>query len=76
MSRMRERLGHPFWQAAIVLVGAYLLFRWGVRYVPPLFGVPSAPVPQSVLLQYMAIAIVGVLLHVSSDEARLSPSIR
>jgi mono/diheme cytochrome c family protein len=27
-------------------------------------------VPQSVLLQYMAIAVVGVLLHVSSDETR------
>jgi mono/diheme cytochrome c family protein len=70
MSRMRERLGHPFWNAVIVLIGAYVLFRFGLRYLPPLLGVPSAPVPQSVLLQYMAIAAVGVLLHVSSDEER------
>jgi mono/diheme cytochrome c family protein len=70
MSRAREVLGHPFWQAVLVLLGAYVLFAYGVPYLPPLVGVPSAPVPQSVLLQYMAIVAVGVLLHVSSDEMR------
>lgn len=66
----RAALRHPFWQAVLLLVGAYALFAYGVPYLPPLVGVPSAPVPRSVLLQYMAIAAVGVLLHVSSDEAR------
>jgi mono/diheme cytochrome c family protein len=63
-------LSHPFWQALLVVVTAYLLFSFGVAYVPPLFGIRSAPVPQSVLLQYMGIVLVGVLLHVSSDEQR------
>ena len=70
MSRARELLGHPFWQALLIIVAAYLLFAFGVAYLPPLVGVHSAPVPHSVLLQYMGIVIVGVLLHVSSDEAR------
>lgn len=70
MSRAREIIRHPFWQAVLLLVAAYLLFRYGIAYLPPLLGVRSAPVPQSILLQYMAIAAVGLLLHVSSDEAR------
>jgi mono/diheme cytochrome c family protein len=70
MSRVRDVLAHPFWQALLVIVMAYLLFSVGVAYVPPLLGIRSAPVPQSVLLQYMGIVLVGVLLHVSSDEAR------
>lgn len=70
MRRLRDALRHPFWQAVLVWVGAYLLFAFGVAYLPPLAGLRSAPVPQSVLLQYMAIVTVGILLHVSSDEAR------
>jgi mono/diheme cytochrome c family protein len=70
MSRIRQILGHPFWQALVLLVAAYLAFTVGVRYVPPLFGLASAPVPKSVVFQYMCIAIVGILLHVSSDEGR------
>jgi mono/diheme cytochrome c family protein len=70
MSRAREVLGHPFWQALIAVVFAYLLFAFGIRYLPPLVGMKSAPVPQTVLLQYMAFVIVGILIHVSSDETR------
>ena len=70
MTRARNALRHPFWQSLVVLVVAYALFTLGVAYLPPLFGVRSAPVPQSVVLQYMAIVIVGVLIHVSSDEGR------
>jgi mono/diheme cytochrome c family protein len=70
VSRARELLRHPFWQAALLVVGAYVLFRFGIAYMPPLLGVRSAPVPQSLLLQYMAIAIAGVLIHVSSEEGR------
>jgi mono/diheme cytochrome c family protein len=70
MSRVREVLGHPFWQAIVALVVAYLLFSLGIAYLPPLVGVKSAPVPKTVLFQYMAIVAVGILLHVSSDERR------
>jgi mono/diheme cytochrome c family protein len=70
MSRPREALRHPFWQAVVLLVGSYLLFKYGIAYLPPLLGVKSAPVPQSVLVQYMLIATVGVLIYVSSDVKR------
>jgi mono/diheme cytochrome c family protein len=70
MSRVREVLGHPFWQALIAVVVGYLLFAFGIAYLPPLLGLKSAPVPKTVLLQYMAILVVGVLIHVSSDETR------
>ncbi|MEX2572187.1 MAG: cytochrome c [Gemmatimonadota bacterium] len=67
---MRRYLRHPFWQAALVLVLAYLLFEVGIAYIPPLLGVSSAPVPDSVVLQYMATVLVAVLLYVSADEGR------
>lgn len=70
MTRLRFFLRHPFWQAVLLLVISYLAFTLGVEYVPPLFGVPSAPVPHSVVLQYMFIAVVGILIFVSSDELR------
>lgn len=70
MSRLRDAVRHPFWQAMILLVAAYLIFKFGVAYVPPLLGVASAPVPRSVLVQYMLIALVGILIHVSSSDER------
>ncbi len=63
-------LKHPFWQAMVLMVGAYLVFKYGIAYLPPLIGVPSAPVPSSVVLQFMVIAFVGVMLYVSADETR------
>ncbi len=70
MSRGRQLLRHPFWQAFILLLVAYLFFKFGIAYLPALLGMHSAPVPSSVIMQYMFIALVGVLIHVSSDEAR------
>ncbi len=70
MRRLRELLGHPFWQAVALIVAAWILFDVGIRYLPPLFGAPSAPVPNSVLFQYMATAVVGILVYVSSDQER------
>lgn len=70
MTQLRHYLRHPFWQALLLLVIAYAAFTLGVQYVPPLFGVTSAPVPKSVVFQYMCIAIVGILIFVSSDELR------
>ncbi len=62
---MRQYLRHPFWQAALLLVLAYLAI---VYVIPILPG--SAIVPKSVVLQYMATVLVGVLIWVSDDEAR------
>ncbi len=62
---MRQYLRHPFWQAALLLVLAYLAI---VFVIPILPG--SAIVPKSVVLQYMATVLVGVLIWVSDDEAR------
>ncbi len=67
---MRERLRHPFWQGALVLGVAYALFRWGIPYLPPLLGISSAPVPRSVMLQYMLTVLVGILVWVSDNEER------
>ncbi|MCK5447871.1 MAG: cytochrome c [Gemmatimonadetes bacterium] len=63
-------LGHPFWQSALVLVASYLLFTVGVAVIPPLLGIASAPVPRSVVWQYVLTMLVGVLLYVSADEQR------
>jgi mono/diheme cytochrome c family protein len=70
VSRLRDAARHPFWQAAALLVISYAGFKYGIAYLPPLVGVKSAPVPQSVLVQYMLIAAVGILIYVSSDAQR------
>jgi mono/diheme cytochrome c family protein len=70
MNRARRAVGHPFAQAALLFVVAYLLFTAGIRWLPPLLGAPSAPVPTSVVIQYMFIAAIGILVYVSTDEAR------
>lgn len=70
MTRFREALRHPFWQAVLLFVASYALFKFGIAYIPPLLGIKSAPVPSSVVIEFMLIAIVGILIHVSSDEAR------
>ncbi len=67
---MARGLRHPFWQSLALLVGAWLLFRFGIPYIPPLFGVKSAPVPHTVMIQYMTIAVVGILLWVSANAER------
>jgi hypothetical protein len=64
-SPLRRYAGHPFWQAVAILVLAYIV----VVYVVPLLP-GSALVPQSVVLQYMATVLVGVLIYVSDSEAR------
>jgi mono/diheme cytochrome c family protein len=67
---IREKLRHPFWQALALFVLAYLLFKFGVRYLPPLVGIKSGPVPSTVLFQYLVIALVGILIYVSDSEDR------
>lgn len=52
----------PFWQAVILLVGAWLIFSWAF---PPFM-------PRSVMIAYLIIAFVGVILYFSSDDRRWS----
>ena len=49
-----------FWQAVLVLIGAWLVFSLAV---PPFM-------PRSVMVAYMIIVSVGVILYFSSDEDR------
>jgi DMSO reductase family type II enzyme heme b subunit len=70
LSKIRQRLRHPFWQAVALFVLAYLLFKFGVRFLPPLVGIKSAPIPATVLAQYMITALVGILIFVSDSEDR------
>ena len=53
MNLLRSRL----FQSVLVLVVAYVIFRFGIR----------PPVPFSVLSLYMAIVLLAVLVYVSSD---------
>jgi mono/diheme cytochrome c family protein len=70
MNGIRAGLRHPFWQALLLLVLAYLLFKFGIEFIPQILGLHSAPVPNSIVVQFMLIALVGILIHVSSDEVR------
>jgi mono/diheme cytochrome c family protein len=65
VSRFREYLRHPFWQAVAILVVAWVLIDIGIPLLPG-----SALVPNSVVLQYMATVLVGVLIYVSDSEER------
>jgi len=67
---MPNWLRHPFGQAAVIVVVAWLVVKFGIPLLPPLLGVESAPVPGSVALQYMLTICVGVLLWVSGNEER------
>ncbi len=67
---MPDFLKHPFGQAMTVLVLAYLFFEFGIPYIPPLIGIESAPVPTSVVFQYMLTVLIAVLLWVSDNEER------
>jgi mono/diheme cytochrome c family protein len=63
-------LSHPFGQAVLLLALSYVLFKYGIAYLPPLLGADSAPVPASVLLQFMLVASVGIFIFVSENEDR------
>jgi mono/diheme cytochrome c family protein len=65
-----KMLRHPFWQSVLVLVVAWILIEFGIAYLPPLIGMSSAPVPGSVVFQYLATVLVAILLYVSADETR------
>jgi len=60
MAKSEKNLIPAFWQAVLVIVIAYLLFKYAF---PPLL-------PHSLMIQYMIITVVGVLLYFSFDEHR------
>ena len=62
---MKSYARHPFWQAVVILVIAFLVI---VFVIPILPG--SAVVPKSVVLQYMLTVLVGALIYVSDNEDR------
>lgn len=70
MSRLRDSVRHPLGQLAVVMLAAYVIFRFGIWLVPPLLGSASAPVPSSVVLQYMLTVLVAALLYVSAEDTR------
>lgn len=63
--RFLDWLKHPFGQAVALVVGSFVFFKYGIPLLPG-----SAPVPNSVIVQYTLIAVVGVLVFVSDNEAR------
>ena len=63
-------LNTPFRQAVAILGFAYVVVDFGILYLPPLLGFPSAPVPNTVVLQYMLTVAVGILLWVSDSDTR------
>ena len=65
MWRILSWLKEPFGQAVALLVGSFLFFKYGIPLFPG-----SAPVPNSVVLQYTLIALVGILIFVSENEKR------
>lgn len=67
---MRSSLRHPLAQVAVIMLAAYVVFRFGIWLVPPLLGAASAPVPSSVVFQYMVTVFVAALLYVSANETR------
>ena len=67
---MRRWLEHPFWQAILILIIAYVLIVYGIAYIPPLLGIDSAPVPGSVVLQFMLTVVAGILIYVSDSEEK------
>jgi len=67
---MGNKKRSPFGISVAIMVIAYVAFKWGIAYLPPLFGMSSAPVPTSVVFQYMVTVFVGVLLWVSDNEER------
>ena len=58
-------LRHPFWQAVAILVVSWVVIQFGIPLLPG-----SSLVPRSVVFQYMATVLVGVLIWVSDSEER------
>ena len=71
-SLMGRFLNTPFRQATAVFLFSYVLIEWGIPLMDHVPGLSSAPVPNTVVLEYLVIAVVGILLWVSDNEERWS----
>ncbi len=65
MKRIPGWMRHPFGQAVALSLGAFLFFKHGIPLLPG-----SAPVPNSVVLQFTLTALAGILVFVSENEER------
>lgn len=65
MKRVLDGFKHPLGQAIVLLGFAFVFFKYGIPLFPG-----SAPVPNSVVVQYTLIALVGILVYVSDNEDR------
>jgi hypothetical protein len=65
MNRIIEALKHPLGHAILLLVGSYVFFDFVIPLLPG-----SAPVPNSVVLQFTLCALVGIMIYVSDNEER------
>ena len=65
MEKFLGWMKYPFGQAVALSLGAFLLFKYGIPLFPG-----SAPVPNSVVLEFMLIALVGIFIFVSENEER------
>jgi cytochrome c5 len=63
--KILDALRHPLGQAVVLFAVSYVFFD----FVIPLFP-GSAPVPNSVVLEYTLIALVGIMIYVSDNEER------
>src|SRR3990172_9013552 len=69
VSLVRRVVGHKLGQFALVLIGAYLLFRLGVPWLSRTLTGQSAPVPAHLLWTiYMPSVLLVMLLFVSASE--------
>jgi len=66
-SSNRGLLGHPFWQAVVLFVLAFIFTEYVIPILPG-----SSIVPKSVVLEYMIMVAVGLLLYVSSNDEQWS----
>ncbi|WP_275099044.1 c-type cytochrome [Sedimenticola hydrogenitrophicus] len=60
-----------FWQAVLVIIGAYLLFDNIFVLINLLTGeAHSALMPKTLMVQYMVITVIAVLLYFAFDDSR------
>lgn len=64
----RSVLAHPFAQAILIEIFAYLLFVYGLPLIGGIATGKPAPTPASILTMYMGIVTAVVLVYISSNE--------
>ncbi len=62
-----------FWSVVLTVIVTYLLLQFGVPYASALIAGRSdpLPVPGTLMAIYLALIVIGVLVYLAADEARL-----